>query len=189
VNLPFQSDAPIASQAKADSSSEPITLQDWLKASGEMEFHCRENGTASLQIKVKDMVPNRAYTVWAMWHLADGRIFPQPFGGAPNAYITDNEGNASLKRELNFCPQDVAQNGIENNRLLSIITHLHSDHIIYGGVPVPTATGFPPGTVGHMQLEWNFPGVGIRLIHDQENHHKKNSPNQGHNHNDEDHSN
>ncbi len=165
VTLPFQGDASIATQAQAGPGSpNPITLGDWLKASGIMQIHCQPDGTTRLRIQVRDLIPNRAYTVWAMWHLADGRIFPQPYGGAPNAFITDKHGNAEFERELNFCPLTAAREGIEGNRLLSIITHLHSDHILYGGVPTPTGTGFPPGTVLHMQLEWNFPGAGIRLI-------------------------
>ena len=165
VTLPFQSIADVATQAQADPSSpDPITLGDWLKASGKMKLRSKEDGKTHLRIEVKDLIPNRAYTVWAMWHRANGSIFPQPFGGTPNAFITDMKGNAMMERELNFSPLEAAQEGIEGNRLLSIITHLHSDHILYGGVPTPTGTGFPPGTVLHMQLEWNFPGVGIRLI-------------------------
>ena len=99
-----------------------------------------------------------------MWHLADGRIFPQPFGGVPNAYITNGNGDAVFRRMLNFFPQTAARDGIDGSRLLSIITHIHSDHILYGAVPFPGGAGFPPGSVGSMQLEWNFPGTGIRLI-------------------------
>ena len=165
VTLPSQPDAQIAGQAQANPASpDPITLGDWLNGSGKMQIKCRKDGTALLRIKVKGLIPNRAYTVWAMWHRANGSIFPQPFGGVPNAFITDKKGDAEMERELNFCPLEAAQDGIEGNRLLSIITHLHSDHILYGGVPTPTGTGFPPGTVLHMHLEWNFPGVGIRLI-------------------------
>lgn len=165
VSLPFHVDAPIAAQAQSGSlSSDPITLGDWLKASGQMMIRCTPEGHADLRIKVSDLIPNRAYTVWAMWHRANGSIFPQPFGGVPNAFVTDKKGDAVLERYLNFCPTVAAEDGIDGNRLLSIITHLHSDHILYGAVPTPTATGFPPGSVLHMQLEWNFPGAGIRLI-------------------------
>ena len=165
VSLPFHVDAPIATQAQSGAlSSDHITLGDWLKASGKMAIRCTPEGHAELSIKVKDLIPDRAYTVWAMWHRANGSIFPQPFGGVPNAFVTDKHGDARLERHLNFCPTEAAENGIDGNRLLSIITHLHSDHILYGGVPTPTATGFPPGSVLHMQLEWNFPGAGVRLI-------------------------
>ena len=163
--LPFITNAAVTAQSQAaPDQPDPITLGDWLKASGKMHVSCEEDGTAEIKIKVHDLIPHRAYTVWAMWHLSDGRIFPQPFGGAPNGYITDEEGEAEYERTLNFCPLEAARNGIDNNRLLSIITHLHSDHVLYGAVPTPSGAGLPPGTVGHMQLEWNFPGAGIPLL-------------------------
>ncbi|MGR9053092.1 MAG: hypothetical protein ACU84J_10625 [Gammaproteobacteria bacterium] len=162
--LPFIEDAaPTDRSFAAPNDPNPITLGDWLKASGNMFIRCRGD-EAELHIKVRDLIPNRAYTVWAMWHLANGRILPQPFGGVPNAYITDNKGNADFQRKLNFCPMQASKDGIDGSRLLSIITHIHSDHIIYGAVPFPAGAGFPPGSVGSMQLEWNFPGTGIRLI-------------------------
>lgn len=163
--LPFISEAPATAQSQAGPiQPDPITLRDWLKGSGKMHILCRNDGTAHYSVRVHNLIPNRAFTVWAMWHLADGRIFPQPFGGAPNAYITDRHGDATLERELNFCPLVAAREGIDGSRLLSVITHLHSDHILYGAIPFPAAAGYPPGTVGHMQLEWNFPGSGERLI-------------------------
>jgi hypothetical protein len=30
--------------------------------------------------------------------------FPQPFGGVPNAYVTDGGGNATFTRDLDLCP-------------------------------------------------------------------------------------
>lgn len=162
--LPFINAAAVTAQSQSGPESpDPITLGDWLKGSGKMQIRCREDGSAKLKVRVRDLIPNRAYTVWAMWYLADGRIFPQPFGGAPNAYITDKHGDGELERELNFCPLIAARDGIDGNRLLSIITHLHSDHILYGAIPMPSAAGLPPGTVGHMQLEWNLPGSGTPI--------------------------
>ncbi len=163
--LPFQSEAPLATQAQADPRHpDPITLDQWLEGRGRMRIRCRPDGSARIVIRVRDLIPNRAYTVWGMWFRADGRIFPQPFGGAPNGYVTDPDGDADYERELNFCPLEAAENGLEGNRMLSIITHLHSDHIFYGAIPAPSGLGLPPGVVTHMQLEWNFPGVGTRLI-------------------------
>lgn len=163
--LPFITDAPVTAQSQSTPvEPDPITLGDWLQASGRMRVRCFHDGTAALRIRVRDLVPHRAYTVWAMWYLSSGRIFPQPFGGAPNGYITDEDGNADYRRTLNFCPMIAAREGIDGSRLLSIITHLHSDHVLYGAVPVPSGAGLPPGTVGHMQLEWNFPGAGVRLL-------------------------
>ena len=165
ATLPFITDAPVTapSQAAPD-KPDPVTLRDWFKASGRMRIRCLQDGTAELNIRVRDLLPNRAYTVWAMWYLADGRIIPQPYGGVPNGYITDGDGDAELERTLNFCPMQAARYGIEGSRLLSIITHLHSDHVLYGAIPAPSAAGLPPGTVTHMQLEWNFPEDGIPLL-------------------------
>lgn len=163
--LPHHGSAPIATQAQAEPEyPEPITLDRWLEGKGRLKIRCRDNGTAQIDIRVRDLIPNRAYTVWGLWFRADGRIFPQPFGGAPNGYVTDPRGGARYERDLNFCPLEAAEGGLEGNRLLSIITHLHSDHVFYGAIPAPSALGLPPGTVTHMHLEWNFPGVGERLI-------------------------
>ena len=163
--LPFIEDAAVLERSlAAPNSPDPITLGEWLEASGRMAIRCRDDDTARLRIRVRDLIPHRVYTVWAMWHLAGGRIFPQPFGGVPNAYLTDKRGNASFERELNFCPMQASRSGVDGSRLLSIITHIHSDHVLYGAIPFPGGAGFPPGSVGSMQLEWNFPGTGVRLI-------------------------
>ncbi|NEO46548.1 MAG: hypothetical protein F6K53_39730 [Moorea sp. SIO4A1] len=163
--LPFQLDAPVVSRSQSNPESpNPITVADWFKASGQMQINCDSRGNNRVRVRLNNLIPNRVYTVWAMWYTAEGNIFPQPFGGVPNAYITNSRGNAVFSRQLNFCPPEAAKKGIDGNRLLSIITHLHSDHILYGAVPVPLVAGRPPGTVLHMQLEWNFPGVGTRLI-------------------------
>lgn len=165
ATLPFITEAAVTAQSQAaPDKPDPVTLADWFEASGRMHIRCLRDGTAKLDIRVRDLLPNRAYTVWAMWYLAEGRIIPQPYGGVPNGYITDAHGDADFERKLNFCPMQAARYGIEGNRLLSIITHLHSDHVLYGAIPAPSAAGLPPGTVTHMQLEWNFPGDGIPLL-------------------------
>ena len=160
---------PGVSQAEPN---DPITLGDWFEAEGRLKIKCGDNGN-KLKIRVRNLVPNRLYTVWALWFALNPepgqpRIVPQPLGGVPNAYMTDNQGNAEFKRVLNFCPPELAQSpsgGILNGHLLfALATHLHSDHIAYGGVPAPilegTLAAMPPGTVLHGQLEWNL-GNGI----------------------------
>ena len=80
----------------------------------------------------------------------------------PNSYVTDKKGNATFERELNFCPTDAARDGVGDKILAFLGTHLHSDHVAYGGIPAPIAAGFPPGTVLHAQLTWNL-GTGERV--------------------------
>lgn len=162
--LPFQDeDSDLAAFAQAGPSElAPLTVGDWLKASGTLRIWCGKDGTAKFEIKVRDMVPNRAYTAWAVWYRPDGTVGAQPFGGTPNAWITNDRGDATLKRELNFCPTTAAREGIDGFRLLTIVTHLHSDHILYGALPAPTGLGLPAGTVTHTQLMFDL-GNGTRL--------------------------
>lgn len=153
------------SQAEPNSPT-PITLEDWFKAEGKMKIKCNDDGN-SVKIRLKGLVPNRLYTVWALWVILDENdprngIWPQPLGGVPNAYMTDDKGRATFKRELNFCPPEAAETGVNGNVFLTIATHLHSDGVAYGGLPSPIAAGFPPGTVLHATLEWNM-GNGIPL--------------------------
>lgn len=77
--------------------------------------------------------------------------------------MTDEDGDATFERELNFfCPLEAAENGVNGNELLTIATHLHSDGVAYSGLPAPIAGGAPPGTVLHAVLEWNM-GDGISV--------------------------
>jgi len=151
------------SQAEPTSLT-PITLEDWFKAKGKMQIKCEEDGN-SVKIKFKGLIPNRLYTVWALWVILDENdprhgIWPQPLGGVPNVYMTDKDGDATFERKLNFCPLEAAENGVNGNVLLTIATHLHSDGVAYGGLPAPIAAGSPPGIVLHAVLEWNM-GNGI----------------------------
>jgi hypothetical protein len=165
ATLAPQPAAPIVSLPLADPDvAGPITKGDWFAASGQMVVTCKE-ATNRVKIRVRHLIPNRLYTVWGMWYSADGQIVPKPFGGLPNAYVTDNHGNGMFERNLGFCPTGAALLGIEGSRLLSVISQLHSDHALYGAVWAPLFVGFPPGTVQHVQLEWNFPGTGVHLVH------------------------
>ncbi len=158
-------DVPTLAYSQAEPTSQtPITLEDWFKAEGKMKIKCNDDGN-SVKIKFKGLIPNRLYTVWALWVILDENdprrgIWPQPLGGVPNAYMTDEDGDATFERKLNFCPKEAAEYGVNGNVLLTIATHLHSDGVAYGGLPSPIAAGSPPGTVLHAVLEWNM-GNGI----------------------------
>ncbi len=156
--IPFQSDGPVIGATQADPSG-PITKGDWFKASGTLSVDCAPEGN-SVSVNVRSLVPNRLYTVWAIWLDPSGpRMIPVPLGGAPNVIITDKQGDGTLERDLNFCPVDAAAEGVDGKRLAVIGVHLHSDHAAYGPVPAPLAAGFPPGTVLHEHLAFNL-GAG-----------------------------
>ncbi len=156
--IPSQSDGPVMGATQADPSG-PITKGDWFKASGTLIVNCASAGN-SVSVNVRSLVPNRLYTVWALWLDPSGpAMIPVPLGGAPNVIITDKQGDGTLERDLNFCPVDAALEGVDGKRLAGIGIHLHSDHAAYGPVPAPLAAGFPPGTVLHEHLAFNL-GAG-----------------------------
>lgn len=154
-------------QAEPEASF-PIDFGQWQEASGKLFIRKNRDG-AKIRIRVSNLVPNRLYTVWALWFVMPDNeppfLFPQPLGGIPNAYVTDHNGNAKFRRQLNFDPIEVAQTEGDGKVLLAIATHLHSDHIAYAGVPSPIGAGMPPGTVLHGQLEWNL-GNGEPFVPD-----------------------
>lgn len=163
-DVPFELDSTESEATQAEPNN-TITKGDWLSASGKLKVKCGKKGN-SVRIHVKGLLPHRLYTVWGIWltppEHADGPGFkPYPLGGAPNAYVTDEKGDAIFERDLKFCLTDAAKDGVDGRRLAIIDTHLHSDHVAYGGLPAPLAGGFPPGTVLHAQLEWDL-GAGER---------------------------
>ena len=154
----LESDVLDITQAEPDGEL-PITFGQWQEASGKLTIKENQDG-ARIKIRVNNLIPRRLYTVWALWFVmpddAPPFLFPQPLGGLPNAYVTSSKGNAVFRRQLNFNPIEEAQTEGDGKVLIAIATHLHSDHIAYGGVPSPIQGGMPPGTVLHGQLEWNL---------------------------------
>lgn len=165
---PAHLDAPVfpgVSQAEPN-PEEDVTMGEWFEAKGKMRIKCNVKGN-SVKIKLRGLLPNRLYTVWALWFVPgpNPAIFPQPLGGVPNVYVTDRNGRATFKRNLNFCPPEAAQAPFDGKILVELATHLHSDHIAYGGIPSPIQGGpnaMPPGTVLHGVLSWNM-GNGERF--------------------------
>ena len=158
--LPPYLAGPVTGPTQAEPSGSG-TKGDWFKASGALIIDCGPEGN-SVRANVKALIPNRLYTVWALWlDLSGPKMIPVPLGGTPNVIITDKQGDGTLERDLNFCPVDAALEGVDGKRLAEIGVHLHSDHAAYGPVPAPLAAGFPPGTVLHEHLTWNL-GAGKR---------------------------
>ena len=144
--------------------SNHITLEQWMDASGVATILCR-NTAALVKIRMKNLIPNRMYSVFGTLGLPrDGSatsFFPIPLGGSPNIFVTDVNGDAFYKREMNFCPFEKEST---NRTLLTINVQYHADHQNYGAVPEP---GFINGlwqgviTFNHVQ----FP-VNVSLLSD-----------------------
>ena len=135
----------------------PITLREWSKAKGVMKLKCKKSGNASAKITFRNMIPNGLYTVWATSGTDEGGLTAVPFGGAPNVFVADDQGNGTWKRELNGCPTDTE--GVKNPLLLLEVAY-HSDNNIYGGIPDSAAGGRPFGLSTNTHL--NFP---INILH------------------------
>ena len=159
--LPPHLAGPVTGPTQAEPSG-PITKGDWFKASGTLKIDCAPEGN-SVSINMKALVPHRVYTIWSIWMdpSGPGGVMPLPLGGAPNSLVTDQKGDATFERELNFCPFVAAREGVDGKRLIIIDAHLHSDHAAYGAIPAPFAAGFPPGAVLQEHLSWDL-GAGKR---------------------------
>lgn len=132
----------------------PITLNEWLQGEGRLRFQCRQDGTATADVWVKNLIPNRVFTLWAIF--ADAGAIA--FGGAPNVIMTDEFGDGRFHRRLNFCPSRETDNG---DKLDYIVVVFHSDQQNYATQPTLPGRGFPPGIVAHPQLQFTIDGTPL----------------------------
>ena len=132
-----------------------ITLGKWLEGRGTCTFLCQGDGTSIMNMKIRNMFPNRIYTTWAGFDGENG-LEVYAIGGLPNAIVTDEVGSGTLKRQLNFCPFELKEDEIP---LLWILLDFHSDMTIYGNMPSPGGAGLPPGSIGHAQIQFNIGGT------------------------------
>ncbi len=161
--VPFHLDpgAPVIGPTQAEPHNpDPIRLRDWTRGRGLAITRCGHDGNYA-SVFVKRLIPNRLYSAWALWlSEAPGTAFqPIALGGAPSVIMTDAHGKGSLTRELNFCPEDAARDGVGAERLIGFIVILHSDHVSLGPIPTPSPLGFPPGSIVHGHMWFDF-GAG-----------------------------
>jgi hypothetical protein len=142
-----------------------ITLGQWMKASGAVRITCHGD-QATVNLKIRDFLPNREYTVWATLGLpSDGTaqtFFPIPLGGTPNIVITNKYGDADFTRVIRACPLVPDST---NRPMLTINVQFHGNHQSYGGVPEPAFIhGWWPGLVTFTQMQFpvNVEVVGAR---------------------------
>ncbi|MFT4925899.1 MAG: hypothetical protein ACI8WB_001994 [Phenylobacterium sp.] len=133
------------------------TLKDWLSAKGKARFKCGDDKN-SVSIKVKNLLPNRLYTVWGLFESAEGKFKPAALGGVPNSISTDSKGRGSFKRELGFCAFENTQSGA---KLIALDIIYHSDHQAYAAVPSHVAKSDITGTVTHSHLWFIISGESL----------------------------
>lgn len=121
----------------------PIILSDWMSATGVARIKCSDDG-ADVRLRLKNLLPNRLYSVWATLGLPKDKsaetFFPIPLGGMPNMFTSDESGDANFERWVNFCPLEP---DATERPLLTINVQYHANHQNYGAVPEP---GFVPGS-------------------------------------------
>ena len=157
------------SSEKAQSEpTNPITIAQWMKASGTAKIACTKSGS-TIKLRMENLIPNRMYGVWATLGMSasgDPEVFPSiPIGGTPNLFITDEDGDAVFKRSMQFCP--LAPDSTDRP-LLVINVQYHSNHQNYGGINGPPLEkiegGYWIGTVIHNHLQ--FP-VNVTLLNNE----------------------
>lgn len=134
--------------------SEPITLEQWLKATGEGTVRCDDEGNSTITLHHEGLIPLGLYTVVASFD--QEQLHPAiPLGGVPNIFVADTNGKGSYSRKINFCPMNLKEGELP---LILITTLYHSDHQVYGNVPLLLAKGIFPGLQGHEQVQFLVTG-------------------------------
>ncbi len=134
-------------------SNAPVSLEKWLQAKGVAKFHCFSDGTSSVTIRLKGLIPDAIYSAWGVYSFdSDGdglgdRVGGVPLGGVPNILVASEDGTAAFSRALNFCPA-------AEPRLKYLTVAFHSDANINGAVPDQALLGFPGGTLAHAALSF-----------------------------------
>lgn len=113
-----------------------------MNAKGWMHIRCKSDGSAKVNLRFENLIPNGVYSLWAFWNTtppgaSQAKTVPLPFGGIPNVMIPDGRGMASFKRELASCPKDVSTDG---SIMLFIDLAYHSDSNLSGTFPQIGAT-------------------------------------------------
>lgn len=158
---PKPSAVSLPDEISVSSASKPVTLKQWLSASGVAKIYCHGSEFSYVSLELKKLLPDRVYTVW-VGSVKKGNLQGfdlGPFGGSPSSFTTDLSGNAIFNRYVNYCP--VIPFDSATKQVLRFVVALHSDHMIYGSVPSLLGRGLLGGTVSHNHLEFNF--VGSKL--------------------------
>lgn len=112
----------------------PITLAQWLQASGELKVSVDEDGrTAFFELECKRLLPDSLYTVMSLRQHDLHPTNPSRPGplGIPNAFMTDAQGNGRYWARLPNPFPDADIPGA--NRIINVIVLYMSSHMTHGG--------------------------------------------------------
>ena len=113
----------------------PVTLGNWIKASGEVTITVSPNQkSARFDFEFEKLIPNTLYTIMSLRETdldpVRGPTRPGPLG-IPNAFITDNDGNGTFWAELPNPFPSVEKEG--HNRVINVILLWMSTQMSNGG--------------------------------------------------------
>ena len=150
--LPSTLEVKTASIATRAVPNEPITIDKWYRAEGNLKISCYANGTARADISLRKLIPGGVYSLWSISGIeVNGKpnIAPYPFGGVPNVLIPDHDGHAEVSRILGYCP-------FADKNLVFVDVAFHSDGNVYGSVPDAPFDDFPQpmGAVTHTHVQF-----------------------------------
>lgn len=112
----------------------PITLRQWLRASGELKVSVDNGGrTALFELECKNLLPDSLYTVMSLRQndlRPENPSRPGPLG-IPNAFITDAEGNGYYWARL---PNPFPDASLPSaNRIINVVVLYMSAQMTHGG--------------------------------------------------------
>ena len=112
----------------------PVTLGQWVKASGQMRVAVTpDGGSAVFEFDFHGLIPDSLYTVMSLRHRDLDPVSPTRPGplGIPNVFITDETGSARYKATLPDPFPDEAQEGA--NRVVNVVVLWMSYQMNRGG--------------------------------------------------------
>lgn len=141
------------------------SLQEWNKVSGRISFTCHSDDSATLRLSVANAFPNAIYTMWDVGALnpltAQEAPYAVPLGGLPNTLITDDNGCASTKLDIPYCPGRPCEAGAASCSSYLSLAH-HWDQQTYGAGPVGSFFGLPVGAFGGNHIVWPMSGTALQ---------------------------
>lgn len=141
------------------------TVGEWSEASGLLRYRCRDDGSAVVQVALRDAMPNAVYTLWDIGvHdplTAAEEGYAAPFGGIPNVLLTDADGCGYRRIETPFCPGRPCAAGADSCTSY-VSAFLHWDHQVYGGAPAATFAGMPIGAIASNHVMWPLSGTPLQ---------------------------
>jgi len=160
----FEESGDVPSIYRAKGTNQTPTVGDWEAIKGKMTVSDNPDGGFTVQITVRDALPNGLYTIWDVGitkpssDMAGG--YAVPLGGIPNTLTTDENGCAYKEIEMAYSPARSCAEG-EESCSAYVSVFYHWDGQAYGGAPAGTWSGVPTGIYAANQLV--FPTSGELL--------------------------